>query len=610
MRRIEQLTALKYSEQNASIKGAFNVLADHIRASCFLIADGVNPSNEGRGYVLRKVIRRAALFAQKLSEKSIFPELAPAVIQDMGGIYPELQEHEKTIIRILNAEVEKFATNLVQGQHIFDRYCKESTDGIIKGEQIFKLYDTYGFPLEITRIIAQERGLAVDIDGFEQYMEEQRQRSGKKDTTQEISLSESLKTEFTGYDHLMTEAVITGLLHNDHEVREVPAGVSCWVITNKSPFYVEKGGQVSDQGWLLINKEKIPVQELKRIDGTIAARITTHSAINIGQPIGTIVDRESRLSIMKNHTATHLLQSALIALLGKQVRQAGSLVAPDYLRFDFTYHEHLTPEQIKQVECIVNEKIWENIPVSIFTTTYKKAIEKGVMAIFGEKYNPEDVRVIDIPGFSAELCGGTHVRATGDIGCFKITEVAALSAGQRRIVAVTGPKALVLFQDNFTVIKQLSQDFRVPHQEVLQAVHKQSEQLKIVHDDLKRLHKKLMALHIPQWLDAARQINGMPFGFVQLEDASSDQMREIAQDLIAKKPGFYVIFTTHEQQSLCVALVSPLYQDRVNLKEFATWIKQTFNLHGGGKPTMFQGGGALINADQCKKAIEEWLMAH
>ncbi|HEX2978469.1 MAG TPA: alanine--tRNA ligase [Candidatus Babeliales bacterium] len=603
--RIEQLTGKKYAQQDKEKKAAFHVLADHIRASTFLIADGATPSNDGRGYVLRKVIRRAALFSKKLIEKPIFPLLVDAVIEDMGSVYPELAQHRSRIIMLLEQEVEKFDANLTKGQEMLADYFKHAKNKIVSGPQAFKLYDTYGFPLEITRIIAQEKGFEVDILAYEKEMEQQRERSGKKETVHEIQLGENIKTDFTGYTDLETPSKITALIVDNHEVEKAPAGSDVWVIASKSPFYVEKGGQVSDQGSLKIDGFQAPLIGLKRIDNAIAARIKTIKPISVGDAITSVVDKQVRLNTMYNHTATHLLQAALIKLLGSEVRQAGSLVDPDYLRFDFTYHNPISAEQIKQVEDLVNDKIRENIPVSVTETNYNDAIKRGVMAIFGEKYNPEKVRVIDVPGFSAELCGGTHVRQTGDIGCFKITELTSLAAGQKRIVALTGPKAIETYQQTFAISKKLSTDFKVPVEQVMDAIAKHREQLKAANDSIRNLKKQMMHLQLPQWRERIENINGIPFLFLSFNDASVDELREIGHELMRAKQGFYFLFNSAQQSSF-VALLSPTIKTFV-LKDISEWLKTSFNMHGGGKAELLQGGGPAVDAHKFAAELKKWV---
>jgi alanyl-tRNA synthetase len=605
---IETLTGKKYHEQSADLKAAFHVLVDHSRACSFLIADGASPANEGRGYVLRKIIRRAALFSKKLTPDLIFPSLVDAVIEDMGTIYKDLSVQRTAIIRILTNEIEKFDTNLLHGQHIIAKFMHDAgARKIITGQQAFKLYDTYGFPLEITKIIAHEHAFVVDVDGFERCMDEQRERSGKKEQTMTtIQGIDSLVTRFIGYDHLKANTSIIGLIHDNALVNSISKGQQCWVVTDESPFYVEKGGQVSDQGVIIIEEHAAVVKGLKRIENAICALIEAPVNLKVGSPISALVDRQLRFNTMYNHTATHLLQAALIKVLGSSVRQSGSLVHPDYLRFDFTYHETLTPDQIKEVEDIVNEKIRENIPLSIYTTSYKQALANGVTAIFGEKYNPEDVRVIDIPNFSAELCGGTHVKATGDIGCFKITESSALSAGQRRIVALTGPKAMELFQQDFALIKTLNQEFKVQTHDLHASIQKLRDQYKQTAETLKNLKKKLWRSALDTWIQETELINNMPVLVLPVDEYSIDEMKEILQELLRKKPGLYILINNNDRASF-VCGPSKEYASRVDLSKLTAWLKKEWNLQGGGKD-MIQGGGPVINVAAFRESLKKFIV--
>ncbi len=602
---LEIVTGRIYDQASPEIKAAFRVLADHIRASCFAIADGCVPSNEGRGYVVRKIIRRAALFAQKLSDKNIFPELAPTLMDQMGSLYPELVASKDLIVKLITSEIEKFAHNLLQSQAILNTYLAEGqVERRITGNQAFKLYDTYGFPLELTQVIAREHRFTVDVKGFEEEMERQRTQSGKKGhpTTHQPDLVKSISTEFTGYTELETRSMVTALLIDATPTERVTQGQRCWVITQRSPFYVEGGGQVSDQGLIITSHGETSVLSLKRIGQAIAAEIIAPEDLHISDQVTLVVDAEKRLDTMKNHTATHLLQAALLAVLGKQVKQAGSLVAPDYLRFDFTYPENLTAEQVKQVEDLVNRKIWENITLRITFTTYKDALDRGVIAFFGEKYNPEHVRVVEIPGSSAELCGGTHVRATGDIGCFKITDVSALSVGVRRIVAVTGPGALSLFQENFALVKALSQEFKVKPTEALDAVKKQRDQLKSALTEIKTLKKQFIQKQIPEWLTHVHQIGSLPFLYLSLQDTAPDELRDIAARLMQAKPGFYFIVSSVSDRVYFFAGISPEYGKFIDLKEFTKWLKD-YGLQGGGSAVSVQGSGAHLDPELREKIM-------
>ncbi len=607
--KIEKLTNIIYAKQSDEMKGAFRVVADHVRSSTMIISDGGAPSNEGRGYVLRKIIRRGALFAQKLTPHNIFPQLALVVIEQYGDIYPELQENKQLIVDILTSEIEKFATNLVRGQQILEQYFTDSKqEKRITGEQAFKLYDTFGFPIELVYARAREKGYNVDTKGFEKEMEKQQTQSGKKltDPLDHVEFNEKIKTEFTGYQELETSSEIVALVSNLERIDSVPAGTTCWVLTKKAPFFIVGGGQVPDQGWLMIGKEKIPIKEVRYINGRIAAQITTPVALRVGMKVTSIVDPVWRTNAMKNHTATHLLQAALIELFGKQIKQSGSLVHPDYLRFDFTYHANLSPEDIKRVEDLVNAKIRENIPVEIEYTPFKEAIDRGVLAFFGEKYNPENVRIVSISDFSMELCGGTHVKHTGDIGTFKITDVSSISAGHRRIIALTGPKAIELFQETFTITKNLSLHFNIKREQIVEYIEKQTNELKELQKQVKLLKQHAWHAKLQEWLHETKKINGIPFLFVAVKNTGHDELKDIVHLLQEKQPGLYMLVSAIDDRSLFLVSIADQLSDKVNLQKFASFLKDTHGLRGGGSKNTLQGGGGKFDP-QLKEAVLDWL---
>ena len=608
--KIEDLTGLCYVQQNAENKAAFNVVADHIRSSTMIIADGCAPTNEGRGYVLRKIIRRAALFVQKLTDKNIFPELSYTVVQQFGEIYPELEKNKELIYTTLKSEVDKFAINLIRGKAILERYFDESkATKIISGHQAFKLYDTYGFPVEIVIAVARERGYIVDTEGFNDEMQKQQSKSGKKTVDALSVLDVGVESEFTGYSELQTKSVITALVVGAECVDTVPSGQEVYVIAEKSPFFIVGGGQVPDQGLLVINGVEIVVTNVRFIGGAIAAQIIAPMAISVGDQILSYVDKTWRTNAMKNHTATHLLQAALIELFGKQIQQSGSLVHPDYLRFDFTYHSQLSEDDIKRVEDLVNKKIRENIVVDIEYCSLKDAQQKGALAFFGEKYKPENVRVVRVDDFSVELCGGTHVHATGEIGTFKITENSALSAGRRRIVAVTGSHAIALFQEVFSVVKLLSQDYKVKREEVLDTVCSQKEQLKLAQQEIRQLKQQLVSSQIPVWLQSVSYVNELPFLFLNIPDMSVDDLRTIATLLEQKLPGFYFVMSSADKKiTMFYTVVSKEFDNIVDMKKFSSWLSSAQGLRGGVVKNSIQGGGQIYNP-HLGDAIKAWLEA-
>lgn len=608
---IENASGKVYSEQTTLGKAAFHVLADHIRSSSLLIADGCTPSNDGRGYVLRKIIRRAALFAQKITTEQLFPPLVASVVDSLGGIYPELKKAEAHITSLLKNEIEKFATNLTRGQQLLNAYVQQHAhDKIVSGTEAFKLYDTYGFPLELIIIMAHERSFTVDTDGFEVCMTKQKEQSGKKtlDPLDHLALPDDVQTTFTGYQELETTSTISALITGQEVVDMIPTGSHCWVIAEKSPFFIVGGGQVPDEGWLVIEQSKVPIEQVRYINGRIAALVKAPTPMITGMKITSIVDPQWRSNAMKNHTATHLLQAALMAVLGKQIKQAGSLVHPDYLRFDFSYHENLTPEQLQQVEQLVNEKIQQNIPVTISYGSLKQAQEKGALAFFGEKYNPEQVRMVDIPEFSIELCGGTHVQSTGQIGMFKIVEGTALSAGTRRLVAVTGPKALTLFQELAHTVKTLSQEFKVKREDVCQTALKNKENAKALTEQVTSLKQELLKAQIPAWLKEKVTTKKVPFLFINLPDQSHETLRTIATTLVSAQDGLYFLTSVSAGKQIYVAAIDTKSAQTLPLKTVAEWLAKNYQLQGGGSKEMLQGAAQRpIAPDILKDALLTWL---
>ncbi len=608
---IEKLTGFSYTKSPEKIKASFNVLADHVRSSSFLIADGCMPSNDGRGYVLRKIIRRAAMFAQKLSaDKQFLSKLSKRFIKQMSVIYPELEASKQIIASTLDSEVEKFAINLVQGQNIFTKYVEDNKkDGqsFLSGQQIFKLYDTYGFPPELTKVLAHEQNLTLDMNEFEKEMEKQREQSGKKQDkeSEKISIPTGMTTDFVGYADLESNSKVIFVHKNNDQ--------TAWIVTDKSPFYAESGGQAADKGWITIKKHALPVLDLQKLGNVnnpaIAAKISLKtesgqiiSDIEVGDGAHCIVDYYSRINTVKNHTATHLLQAALVQFLGAGIKQAGSSVCSESFRFDFSHQQALTDEQIQAVENLVNQKIQEDITTKIFYTTLEEAKNAGAAAFFGEKYNPEKVRVVQIPGFSAELCGGTHAASTGIIGCFKIISETALSTGVRRITGVTGPEAIKLFQQSFTTVKKLSENFKTKFEEVYDAINKLQERYLESQNQIKQMRKQLMKSQITEWQNKITSVGKVPFIYLEIEDLPNQEMKSICTDFEKHKPGVYVILnkTSNSDNFALIAYQSKKSEHKISLKALAELLKNKFNIRSGGNEEFIQGGGQghLQNLEQ------------
>lgn len=605
--KIEQLTDVKYAKSSKDIQTAFHVLSDHVRSVSLLIADGCSPSNDGRGYVLRKIIRRAALFSQKITDdNSLLPKLAETFCNVMEVVFSELKKNKKLIIDIVKNEVERFTQNLESGQLIFAKFIaanKKAKKKSISGEQAFKLYDTYGFPVELTRVLATENGFTVDMDGFKKEMEKQRAQSGKKVASvksEQLDISTNIKSEFIGYEDLETISPIVWFERHDDTV---------WLITKETPFYVESGGQASDTGWVTIDRKTYPVLELQKIGDVVAVKIEYERELKLGTEVHAVVDFFSRENTAKNHTATHLLQKALMQVVGDSVKQAGSFVNADYLRFDFSCANALTEEQIKKVEQIVNQKIQENLEVTTVHTTLKQAKNAGVTAFFGEKYNPEKVRVVEVKGFSAELCGGTHVKRTGQIGSCKITSETALATGTRRIEAVTGFQAVKLFQRSFNTVKELGEQFKAKPEEVVDVVYKQGDNYIAALREIKQLKKKLLLSCVPKWQQEVRDVDGVPFLFLSMKNYANDELKAVCQEIEKKAPGFYFVTSqaVNENRVSFVGFVSDKFLKKVDLKALSKILKDEYGLRGGGKPGLIQGGGVDVNLDEVKVAIEKWL---
>jgi len=610
--RIQALSGISYEKADANTKAAFHVLSDHVRSSSLLIADGCSPSNDGRGYVLRKIIRRAALFAQKLSpDVSLFPHLAETFIEFFKGVYPELETNKSLIINLLSQELVKFNTNLLQGQPILIKLLDEvkaQNSKLLPGSDIFKLYDTYGFPPELTRVIAYERGIGLDMEGFEKEMLKQQEQSGKKtkDAGQALIVTENVSTTFVGYETLSITSKVSFVSALDGYL---------WIITEESPFYVESGGQVNDNGALVIDGVSYPVVDLKKVGNVshpaIAVKIAvdgklSQKQIKVGDRIGCVVDEQSRANTAKNHTATHLLQAGLMTVLGPQVKQAGSLVCDAYARFDFTHHEAMTDAQIEAVEDFVNQKIMADIQTSIFETTLDKAREQGIIAFFGEKYNPERVRVIQVPGVSAELCGGTHIGRTGVIGCFKVISETALSSGTRRITLVTGPAALKLFQLSYTTVRRIGDDFKVKPEESYAAIQKLQQHYADAQSTIKKLKKQLFKTQAPTLVGRMSTIGSIPFLYAEFEDVTIDDIKVLAQEIETARPGFY-FFVSKDASKRCnfFGYASKHYESQVPLKQLAQHLKDTWQWRGGGSASLIQGGGECVQ--DIETTLQSWI---
>lgn len=484
---------------------SFRVLADHARAVGFLLADGVFPSNDGRGYVLRRILRRAVRHAWLLGRREpTLVHVVEVLIDTMRDLYPELHVRRKHMLETTRAEEERFLATIDAGMSRFDEIAPEASTqgssrmrGTVSGEDAFRLYDTFGFPIDLTELMARERGYLVDISGFEQALQAQRRQSQEERKSKQIVVSADDFGDvtqwthaeqhaaglgaFVGYDVVEVDTIVTA-------VRQLPDGRVA-VMLRESPFYAESGGQVSDHGTITGDGWSVAVNEVRKVDGRIAAIGTPRGDIGFG-PAHAAVPRDRRKDTERNHTATHLLHAALRKILGEHVHQAGSLVAPDRLRFDFTHHGPVTAEQLAAIEADVNAGVWASAPVNTREESYTDAVARGAMALFGEKYG-DVVRVVEIPSLSVELCGGTHVRNTSEIGLVRLVSEGGVAAGVRRIEAVTGPRAFQFLADRERALQQVASRLKVPMSGMTAGIEQIEKKLDALLDERKQLEKRL-----------------------------------------------------------------------------------------------------------------------
>ncbi len=580
---------------------SLRVIADHIRACSFLIVDGVLPSNEGRGYVLRRIIRRALRHGWMLGVRQpFFSKLVPTLIEQMGEAYPELPAQADTVVRALQAEEERFAETLDAGMKIFDDVAAKVSDGVIPGVDAFRLYDTYGFPLDLTQDIARERDLTVDTDGFDAAMEDQR-RKGREagkfggGVTLSAELVATLKpTVFLGYDRLQADGLtVVALLKDGRSVESVQAGDEVIVLTDQTPFYAESGGQVGDTGVLLGNGLQIAVGDTQKFAGQFHGHVGTleQGALKIGDVLAGQVDAQRRGATILNHSATHLLHAALREVLGTHVQQKGSLVAPDRLRFDFSHFQPITTEELAVIERKVNEQVRANNAAEVHNMGMQEALDFGAMALFGEKYG-EHVRVLKMGEYSTELCGGTHVSRTGDIGLFKITSEGGVSSGVRRIEAVTGQGALDYVADEEQRLHDAAQLLGGSAGDVVDKIRQLGERQKKLERELEALKAKVASGATADLGASAVDVGGIKVLAARLEGFDAKALRD-AVDRLKQQLGDAVIVLAGVQdgKAALVAGVNGKAMGKVKAGELLSHIAGQIGGKGGGRPDMAQGGG-------------------
>ncbi|MCD6045369.1 MAG: alaS [Gammaproteobacteria bacterium] len=594
---------------------SLRVIADHIRSCSFLVADGVIPSNEGRGYVLRRIIRRAVRHGHALGlNEPFFYSLVSTLASILGEAYPKMVLQQEQIARTLKQEEEQFSRTLEQGMRLLEQEIAKLSGQCIPGSIIFRLYDTYGFPPDLTADIARERGLHLDREGFEEEMAKQRELSSKAsqfDFDYHEKLAFEDKTHFTGYELLADSAQIIGLVCEGKKVDVFKAGQKGAVILSHTPFYAESGGQVGDQGALLYNNEEFMVEDTQKQGSSILhLGYLKQGEWKTGLTVTAKVSHDLRRATARNHTATHLLHAVLQKLLGKEVVQKGSLVAPDRLRFDFSYSKSLTPEILQQIEERVNAEILNNTLVETHTMNAEEAIKGGAMALFGEKYD-EVVRVLQIGDFSKELCGGTHVSRSGDIGLFKIISEAGVAAGIRRIEAITGMAA-------WQWVNTLSQDFnalcdviKIQKDDAVMRAKQQVERWKKLEKNLEKTESQLALLKSRDLLSQVEKIASVNYLCSDVGQVDPKTLREMLNQMKAGlESSVIVLASVHEDKVHLVAGVSAPLSEKVHAGQLVGFLAEKLGGKGGGRADMAQAAGNDVS--QLKVVlglVREWVVS-
>jgi len=593
---------------------SLRVIADHIRSCAFLVADGVLPSNEGRGYVLRRIIRRAIRHGYRLGIREIFfYQLVAPLVTGMGEAYPELAKAQEQVERVLKKEEERFAETLEQGMKILEN-CVGKLDGhVIPGDVVFQLYDTYGFPVDLTADFAREHNLTVDHSGFEVEMSAQRDRAragGSFAADYDQDIKHDSNTDFTGYYTLNGSVEIIGLFKKGQPVDMLEAGDEGVVILDQTPFYAESGGQVGDTGLIECGGTVFEVQDTQKQGGTLFLHKgkVLQGLLSAGQACEVSVDEEARKATERNHSATHLLHAALRTTLGEHVAQKGSLVNAERLRFDFSHFEPMTPEEIAIIEDMVNAQIRLNNPVAAEVMAKDDAMKAGAMALFGEKYGDE-VRVLKIGEFSTELCGGTHVDRAGDIGLFKIVSETGVAAGVRRLEAVTGKAALDWIEQREKSLQSIASVLKTSADKAADKVQQLLEKNRSLEKELEKLKAKLASSAGDELTNQAVDINGVNVLAVKVEDVDPKALRDLADQLKNKLgTAALVLAVVNGDKVSLIASVSKDTTDKVKAGELVNFVATQVGGKGGGRPDMAQAGGNdPSNLAAALKAVPDWV---
>lgn len=609
------------NEQQSSLK----VIADHIRAVSFLIADGVTPSNEGRGYVLRRVIRRAVRHGNKLgADSDFFYKMVAPLVAEMGTAYPELADKQSIIENAIQKEETQFAKTLAQGLRLLASELEGLQDGdTLSGEAAFKLYDTYGFPIDLTADITRERGIAIDEAEFDEHMQAQRERArdaGKFDVDYSSVIQVETPTTFIGYEQLEEDGVTVDALYQDgNPANSLTEGTEGVVVLNRTPFYAEGGGQVGELGEIRTATGVFDVQDTKKSgQAIIHYGVVTMGDISTKQTADAQVLSSIRAASAKNHSATHLLHAALREVLGAEVTQKGSLVSSEVLRFDFSYDKPVSNAEITRVERLVNEQIQANTPARIENMSIDEAMKQGAMALFGEKYGSE-VRVLTMgtdsivdgqrKPFSIELCGGLHVKHTGDIGVLKITSETGIAAGIRRIEAVTGMNAVKNIQQNEQQLSELASQLKVKRPEVAQRVRTMADKQRDLEKQLERLQQKIASAQAANLLDDVQTIAGTPVLISMLSGIDGKSIRTLMDDIKSKLPDSVIVLIGDKDNQLALAAnVAKSLTAKVKAGDIIRHLAGELGGKGGGKPDYAQGGAPKSsNSTAVVNALPAWI---
>ncbi|MDZ7841435.1 MAG: alanine--tRNA ligase [Gammaproteobacteria bacterium] len=599
---------------------SLRVLADHIRSTAFLIADGVLPANEGRGYVLRRIIRRAIRHGYRLGAKTpFFCDLVDPLESEMGAAHPALTAAKDQVVRVLKQEEERFAETLEQGMKILEQEIHGLSGGRIPGEVAFRLYDTYGFPVDLTADVARERGLEVDMDGFEKAMAAQREqaRAASHFKSGDIVSGEVIesggRTCFVGYDTLSDKGRITAISRDARAVREAGSGDEVVLVLDNTPFYAESGGQVGDRGELRTESGVIEVVDTRSLAKNVVGHIgrVVEGRVAVNDEVTARVDPERREDTMRNHSATHLLHAALKQVLGTHVQQKGSLVEAGRLRFDFSHQAPLTGDELLDIEDRVNEQVLKNLAVESRVMDLDEAKAAGAEALFGEKYD-QQVRTIRMGGFSLELCGGTHVRRTGDIGLFKITQETGIAAGVRRIDAVTGQGALAYMRQQLEYLDETAALLRAQREEVPVRTRQVLDRVRQLEREKETLQGRIASGAGTELMDQVREVNGIKMLASRLDGADAKSLRQTIdryRDRLGR--AVVVLGSANEGKYKIVAGVSKSLSGNVHAGDLVKHLASVGNGRGGGRPDMAEGG--VPDADALDRALaetESWLAEH